>query len=227
MTDFCWVAEGTDSSLSPFSLIFILIPTENRGFFPAPSGDRCTVSAATDVSGGSGLQQNVTCSVASCYVSGCRTSNNPLAKQSVKTSAPFREIGSMETTAKYLSVGWKDYREKLQDTVCASSSEFKQCGLQFSGTGTSAFVDTGIASSAGQMGHRTCSPGRQRVRLLQPVFSGSQKDGGVMSNFRSLHFRTATSEHTSSKCWHSGWLFLRPIQGIGLWQSISRTHSFT
>ncbi len=91
----------------------------------------------------------------------------------------------MEATVKYLSVGRKDCRERLQDSVCISASAFQRRGLHFRETGTSAFVDTGIASSAGQRGHRTCSPARQRVRLLQPVFSGSQERWGVASNFRS------------------------------------------
>ncbi len=151
----------------------------------APSGDCCKISAATGVSGDSGLQQNVTWSITSCHVSGHRTSNIPPAKQSVKTTAPFRETGSVEATAKYLSMGQKDCREGLQDSVCTSSSAFQRPGLHFRETGTSAFVDTGIASSAGQRGHKMRSPARQRVRLLQPVFSGSQERSGVASNFRS------------------------------------------
>ncbi len=90
----------------------------------------------------------------------------------------------MEATAKYISVGRKDCRERLQDSVCISASPSTR-GLHFRETGTSAFVDTRVASSAGQRGHRTCSPARQRVRLLQPVFSGSQEGWGVASNFRS------------------------------------------
>ncbi len=160
------------------------IPTENKDSFLAPSGGRCSISVATGVSGSSGLQRNVTCSVASCQVSGHRTSNIPPSKRSVKTSAPFREAGSVETTVKYISVGRKDCRERLQDSVCISASAFQRRGLHFRETGTSAFVDTGVASSAGQRGHRTCSPARQRVRLLQPVFSGSQERRWVASNFR-------------------------------------------
>ncbi len=91
----------------------------------------------------------------------------------------------MEATAKYISVGRKDCRERLQDSVCISASAFQRRGLHFRETGTSAFVDTRVASSAGQRGHRTCSPARQRVRLLQPVFSDSQEGWGVASNFRS------------------------------------------
>ncbi len=112
------------------------------------------------------------------HVSGHHTSNIPPSKRSVKTSAPFREAGSVEATAKYISVGRKDCRERLQDSVCISASVFQRRGLHFRETGTSAFVDTRVASSAGQRGHRTCSPARQRVRLLQPVFSGSQKGWG-------------------------------------------------
>ncbi len=98
------------------------VPTENTGPFPASSGARCTISATTGVLGSSGLQQNVTCSVASCHVSGHRTSNIPPSKRSVKTSAPFREAGSVEATAKYLSVGRKGCRERLQDSVCFHSA---------------------------------------------------------------------------------------------------------
>ncbi len=50
----------------------------------------------------------------------------------------------------------------------------------------SAFLDTGIARSAVQEGHRMCSPARMRIRLLQLVFSGSQEKWGVASSFRSL-----------------------------------------
>ncbi len=91
----------------------------------------------------------------------------------------------MEATAKYLSVGRKDCRERLQDSICISASAFQRRGLHFRETGTSALVDTGIASSAGQRGHRTCSPARQRVGLLQSVFSGAQERWGVASDFRS------------------------------------------
>lgn len=110
---------------------------------------------------------------------------SPPSKRSVKTSAPFREAGSVEATAKYLSVGRKDCRERLQDSVCISASAFQRCGLHFRVTGTSPFVDTGVANSVGQRGHRTCSPARQTVRLLQPVFSCSQERWGVASDFRS------------------------------------------
>ncbi len=55
------------------------VPTENKDSFLAPSGCRCTISA-TGVSGSSSLQRNVTCSVASCHVSGHRTSNIPPVK---------------------------------------------------------------------------------------------------------------------------------------------------
>ncbi len=79
----------------------------------------------------------------------------------------------METTAKYISVGRKDCRERLQDSVCISATAFQRHGLHFRETGTSWFVDTGVASSAEQGGHRTCSPARQRVRLLR------KKDGGL------------------------------------------------
>ncbi len=79
----------------------------------------------------------------------------------------------METTAKYISVGRKDCRERLQDSVCISTSAFQRRGLHFRETGTSWFIDTGVASSAVQGGHRTCSPARQRVRLLR------KKDGGL------------------------------------------------
>ncbi len=107
------------------------IPTENNDSFLAPSGGRCSISVATGVSGSSGLQRNVTCSVASCHVSGHRTSNIPPSKQSVETSAPFREAGSVEATAKYISVGRKDCRERLQDSVCISASAFQRRGLHF------------------------------------------------------------------------------------------------
>ncbi len=53
------------------------ISTENKDSFLAPSGGCCSISIATGVSGSSGLQRNVTCSVASCHVSGHRTSNIP------------------------------------------------------------------------------------------------------------------------------------------------------
>ncbi len=196
------------------------VPAENRGSFPAPSGDRCTISATTGVSGGSSLQQSVTCSVASCHVLGHRTFNIPPAKPGVKSSAPFGEIGSVDTTAKHLSLGRKDCRERLQDTVCASSSAFQWRGLHFRETGTSTFIDTLIASSAGQKGHRTCSPARQRVRLLQPVFSGSQERWRVASNFRSSRIETYKFKNVNDQtdC------FSDPI-GIGSWQSISRTHT--
>ncbi len=85
----------------------------------------------------------------------------------------------MEATAKYISLGRKDCGERLQDSVCISASAFQRRGLHIRETGMSAFVDTGVASSAEQRAYRTFSPARQRVRLLQAVFSGSQKDGGL------------------------------------------------
>ncbi|KAI2664143.1 Iporin [Labeo rohita] len=65
-----------------------------------------------------------------------------------ETSAPFRETGSVEATARYLFLGR-------------------------------------ITDSAGQRGHRTCFPARQRVRLLEPILSGSQERLGAASNFGS------------------------------------------
>ncbi len=51
---------------------------------------------------------------------------SPPSKRSVKTSAPFREAGSVESTAKYISVGRRDCRERLQDSLCISASAFQQ-----------------------------------------------------------------------------------------------------
>ncbi len=104
--------------------------------------------------------------VASCHASGHWKSNIPPSKRSDKTSAPFREAGSVEATPKYLSMGRKDCRDRLQDSVYISASAFQRRGLHFRETGTSAFVDTGIASSAGQRGHRTCSPANRAGRYI-------------------------------------------------------------
>ncbi len=83
---------------------------------------------------------------------------------------PFRESGSMEVTANYLFMGPKDCRERITELQFL---HWQRRGFHFRETGRSTLVETGIASSAGQRGHITCSPARQRVRLLQPVLSCS------------------------------------------------------
>ncbi len=128
----------------------------------------------------------------------------------------------METAAKYLSLGPKYLRKGLQNTVCTPSFSFQWRGLHYCETRTSTFVDTGIASSAGQRGHRTCSPPRQIVRslpILANIFYFPKKMGGCVQFW--IMGWISSSEYRSSK-----WLYLRCNPGIGLWQLTSRTHTF-
>ncbi len=120
----------------------------------------------------------------------------------------------MEFTAKYLPLGSKDRRERLQDSVCVSSSAFQRRGLHFPETRTSASVDTGIANSAGQRGHRTCSPARQTVRLLQPVFSRSQERWGVASDFRSSRVEPLPQNIQVQNAYNQDDCFSHPIGGL-------------
>ncbi len=120
----------------------------------------------------------------------------------------------METTAKYIPLGSKDCRERLQDSVCLLSSAFQRRGLHFRETGMSAFVDTGIANSAGQRGHRTCSPARQTVRLLQPVFSRSQERWGVASDFRSSRVEPLPQNIQVQNANNQDDCFSHPIEGL-------------
>lgn len=50
-------------------------------------------------------------------------------RRCVKISSPFREVGSMEATAKHISLGLENHRKGLQNIVCVPPSTFQWRGI--------------------------------------------------------------------------------------------------
>lgn len=75
------------------------------------------------------FNQPVECSAASYYLPEHRTFNITPNKMKNQIWCPFREVGSVETTTKYLSLGLKERRKKLG---LVFASELELCGLNCS-----------------------------------------------------------------------------------------------
>lgn len=105
----------------------------------------------------------------------CPSQNREAQKQSMASHATLshlrkRWFGSMEATVKSVSLDAENHRKRLQNRVSVPPSALQWRGLHYCEIGTSALAEAKTANSAGQRGHRTCSPPRQTVRLLQPLF---------------------------------------------------------
>ncbi len=106
--------------------------------------------------------------------------------QSREAGTSSRIFDSVETSAKYISLGPADYRKRVSNTVRVSPAQvhggFVHRGCPPAGSGNG----TGNKSSVREMGHRICTSLQQGNRILQPVFHSSKEGWRDASHFRSL-----------------------------------------
>ncbi len=136
----------------------------------------------------SGISRAAT-SVVSCRpsVSGHRSSSSKHTRgQSRETGSLSRLFSSVETTAKCISLGPADCRERLSYSVRRTAATFQRVISHVCESRAGSDIRTGGDLSLKEGGHRGGSSSRQRVRVLQPVLRCSKKGWGATSNFRSV-----------------------------------------
>ncbi len=181
-------------------------------FAPVPSGDRSANPATYGVSGRSGLQRaHISVSSARkrsgaemlatpsgvstaaslafscrCAVPGYQTSHSNYTRgQSRETGSLSTLSGSVETTAKCVSMGPAYCRERLQNPVRFSPASIQRGEFHFGGPRAGSGNGTGGKHSLKEGGHRGGVSSRKRVRVLQPVLHSSKEGWRVASHFRS------------------------------------------
>ncbi len=105
--------------------------------------------------------------------------------QSQETGSLSKLFGSMETTAKCVSVGPAHCRERLQNPVRFSSTSIQQGGSHSGGPRADSGNGTRSKYSLKEGGHRGGSSSQKRVRVLQPVLHSFEEVWMVVSHFRS------------------------------------------
>ncbi len=109
--------------------------------------------------------------------------------QSREAGTSSRIFDSVETSAKYASLGLADYRKKVSNTVRVSPAQVHGGFVHRGGPPASSCNGTGNKSSVRERGHRICTSLQQGNRVLQLVFPNSSKEGWrVASHFRSSSF---------------------------------------
>ncbi len=111
-------------------------------------------------------------SVVSCRssVSGHRPSSSKHTRgQSRETGSLSRLFSSVETTAKCISLGPADCRERLSYSVWRSAATFQRVIFHECESRAGSDIRTGGQLSLEEGGHRGGPSSRQRVRVLQPL----------------------------------------------------------
>ncbi len=144
-------------------------------------------SGAESLATPSGISRAAT-SVASCRssVSGHRSSSSKHTRgQSRETGSLSRLFSSVETTAKCISLGPADCRERLSYSIRRSAATFQRVVSHEHKSRAGSGIRTRGQLSSEEGGHRGGPSSRQRVRVLQPVLRCSKEGWRVTSNFRS------------------------------------------
>ncbi len=135
----------------------------------------------------SGISRAAT-SVASCRssVSGHQSGSSKHTRgQSRETGSLSRLFSSVETTAKCISLGPADCRERLSYSIRRSAATFQRVVSHEYESRAGSGIRTRGQLSSEEGGHRGGPSSRQRVRVLQPVLRCSKEGWGATSNFRS------------------------------------------
>ncbi len=104
--------------------------------------------------------------------------------QSRETGSLSRLFSSMETTAKCISLGPADCREKLLHSVLRSAAAFHRNLSHISESRAGCGIRTRSDLSLEEGGYRGGPSSRQGVRVLEPVLHCSKEGWGVASDFR-------------------------------------------
>ncbi len=105
--------------------------------------------------------------------------------QSQETGSLSRLFSSVETTAKCISLGPADCRERLSYSIRRSAATFQRVVSHEYESRAGSGIRTRGQLSSEEGGHRGGPSPRQRVRVLQPVLRCSKEGWGATSNFRS------------------------------------------
>ncbi len=129
---------------------------------------------------------------ASCRftISRCRSVRTNIYKsrnQSREAGSSCKMIGSLGTSAKYISLGPADYRKRVSITVRVSPSQVHGGVVHRGGPPAGSGNGTRSKSSVRESGHIICTSLQQGNSVLQPVFHSSKEGWGVASHFRSSH----------------------------------------
>ncbi|KAK2868642.1 hypothetical protein Q7C36_000513 [Tachysurus vachellii] len=100
-----------------------------------------------------------------------------------EVDATVRQPGSVETSARGVSVGPGYCRERIQDPVLLPSPALPGRVSHDRGRAPGDVSPRGPPLTSGERGHRACSPPRAGLRLLQPIFCCSQEGRGAASDF--------------------------------------------
>ncbi len=144
-------------------------------------------SGAESLATPSGISRAAT-SVASCRssVSGHRSSSSKHTRgQSRETGSLSRLFSSVETTAKCISLGPADCRERLSYSIRRSAATFQRVVSHEHKSRAGSGIRTRGQLSSEEGGHRGGPSSGQRVRVLQPALRCSKEGWRVTSNFRS------------------------------------------
>lgn len=107
----------------------------------------------------------------------------------------------METPASRFCLGNKHSTLRIHNPIYSSSSALQWRDIHFRETGTNARTVARNTNSTDERGHRTCSPSREKVRLLQQILPGSYS----LPSF--------ITPHTHTKCMDAALAPLR-LRGI-------------
>ncbi len=143
-------------------------------------------SGAESLATPSGISRAATSVACRSSVSGHRSSSSKHTRgQSRETGSLSRLFSSVETTAKCISLGPADCRERLSYSIRRSAATFQRVVSHEHKSRAGSGIRTRGQLSSEEGGHRGGPSSRQRVRVLQPVLRCSKEGWRVTSNFRS------------------------------------------
>ncbi len=184
-------------------------------------------SGAESLATPSGISRAAT-SVASCRssVSGHRSGSSKHTRgQSRETSSLSRLFSSVETTAKCISLGPADCRERLSYSIRRSAATFQRVVSHEYESRAGSGIRTRGQLSSEEGGHRGGPSSRQRVRVLQLVICCSKEGWGATSNFRSdLKFRMLTVKQVVSQIRSEDWFVTIDLKDTYFHVSILSSH---
>ncbi len=120
-----------------------------------------------------------------CTITGVRATVSNTRGQPRETGSLSRLFGSMETTARCISMGPADCRKGVSNSVRLSTTALQRRDSHTGGPRAGSGYGTRSESPIKEGGHRGGPSSREGIRVLQPVFHSSQKGWRVASDHRS------------------------------------------
>ncbi len=120
-----------------------------------------------------------------CAVTGVRATVSNTRGQPREAGSLSRLFGSVDTTAKCVSMGPADCRKGVSNSVRFSTTAFQRRDSHTGGPRAGSGYGTRSESPIKEGGHRGGPSSREGIRVLQPVFHSSQEGWRVASDHRS------------------------------------------